>query len=120
MTPIKRITQEEAQYFVHLPSGYLRRAVAFTLTPEGDGWERVDYYGESIFDPSGAIRKPEWVYILVNKDIPGVCKIGMTTTTVEQRVREINSATGVITPWYPVYRYRCVNSRFLEQDVHSI
>ncbi len=55
----------------------------------------------------------------MNKDIPGVCKIGMTTTSVEQRCREINSATGVISPWFPVYRFKCVNSYFLEQDVHK-
>lgn len=119
---IKRITQEESQYYIRLDGEYpgkMQRAVAFTLTGIGDGWERVDYFGESIFDPTGSIRKPEWVYILVNKDIPGVCKIGMTTISVEQRCREINSATGVISPWFPIYRYKCVNSYFLEQDVHK-
>jgi len=119
MSTFRRITHDESRFYVHLPPGNLHRAVAFTLTPIEDGWERVDYYGESILDPTGAIKRPEWVYILVNRDIPGVCKIGMTTTSVEQRCREINSATGVITPWYPVYRYKCVNSRYLEQDVHS-
>ncbi len=119
---LKRISQEDAHYYMPLVGeqyNKMQRAVAFTLTDLGDGWERVDYYGESIFDPSGAIRKPEWVYVLVNKDIPGVCKIGMTTTSVEQRCREINSATGVISPWFPVYRFKCVNSYFLEQDVHK-
>lgn len=43
----------------------------------------------------------------------------MTTTSVAQRVKEINSATGVITPWFPVYRYKCLNSRALEQAVHQ-
>lgn len=118
---LQKISPEEALYYLpldsedpHTPS----RAIAFTLLPLEDGWEEVKYYGPAIFDSSGAIRKPEWVYILVNKDIPGVCKIGMTTTSVEQRCREINSATGVISPWFPVYRYKCVNSYFLEQDVH--
>jgi hypothetical protein len=119
---LRRITHQQSQYYLLLDSenpNDIARAVAFTLTDLGDGWERVDYYGESIFDPSGAIRKPEWVYVLVNKDISGVCKIGMTTTSVEQRCREINSATGVISPWFPVYRYKCLNSRYLEQDVHK-
>jgi hypothetical protein len=119
---LKRITQDESQFYLHLDSenpSTPSRAVAFTLTDLGDGWERVDYFGESIFDPTGSIRKPEWVYVLVNKDIPGVSKIGMTTTSVEQRCREINSATGVISPWFPVYRFKCVNSYFLEQDVHK-
>lgn len=42
----------------------------------------------------------------------------MTTTSVRQRVHEINSATGVITPWIPVYKYECINSLTLEQAVH--
>lgn len=119
---MKKITREEAQYYLLLNSDdptTPSRAVAFSLTDIGEGWERVDYFAESIFDPTGAIRKPEWVYVLVNKDIPGVSKIGMTTTSVEQRCREINSATGVISPWFPVYRFKCVNSYFLEQDVHK-
>jgi hypothetical protein len=43
----------------------------------------------------------------------------MTTTSVNQRVKEINSATGVITPWIPIYKYKCLNSRILEQAVHE-
>ena len=119
---MKRLTLDQAQYHVYLPPSsnqLCQRAIGFTLTPLGDGWEQVNYYGDAIFDPSGGIRKPEWVYILVNKDIPGVCKIGMTTTSVEQRTREINSSTGVISPWFPVFRYKCVNAYYLEQDVHQ-
>jgi len=118
---LRKISHQEAQYYIPLNTNdpyTATRAVAFTLILEADGGHRVTYYGESIFDPSGAIKKPEWVYVLVNKDIPGICKIGMTTTSVEQRVREINSATGVISPWFPVFRYKCVNSYYLEQDIH--
>lgn len=122
-TELKRITADQAKHYVKLPAGEystLTRATAFTLTPSTEeGWEDVTYYGPSIFDPSGAVKKPEWVYVLVNGGIPGVCKIGMTTTSVNQRVKEINSATGVITPWYPVYSYKCVNSYYLEQEVHT-
>lgn len=118
---LKRITSEDSHFYIPLEPGNIERAVAYTLTPtEGmPGWEDVQYYGESIFDASGAIRKPEWVYVLVNKSMPGICKIGMTTTSVKQRTDEINAATGVITPWFPVYKYKCVNSRYLEQDVHK-
>lgn len=123
---MKRITKEEAERYrkldiEDLPS--LSQVVAFTLTPcqviGMEDWEDVTYYGPSIVDPSGALKKPEWVYVLVNQGMPGICKIGMTTTSVSQRVNEINSATGVITPWYPVYSYTCVNSYYLEQEVHK-
>lgn len=123
---MKRITQNETHFYLRLPSGdpYIcRKAVAFTLTPSKEpgweGWEDVTYYGEGILDPTMSISKPEWVYVLVNKSMPGVCKIGMTTTSVAQRVKEINSATGVITPWFPVYKYECINSRVLERAVHE-
>jgi len=126
---MKRLTEELAKNYRILSSedGTLDtvKAVGFTLTysdwfdEEGKEWEDVTYYGEAIEDPSGAIKKPEWIYILVNKHIPGICKIGMTTTSVRQRVDEINAATGVITPWYPVYSYKCVNSYYLEQEIHK-
>lgn len=123
---MKRITQEETHYYIKLdkPDPYkMRKAVAYTLTPSTDpefeGWEDVTYYGEGILDPTLSVKKPEWVYVLVNKSIPGICKIGMTTTSVSQRVQEINYATGVITPWFPVFKYKCINSRILEQAVHE-
>ncbi len=126
MPDLKKISVEESQFYIPLQHGdadICKKAVAFTLTPCEDpgweGWENVDYYGESIFDASGSVRKPEWVYVLVNRSMPGICKVGMTTTSVRERVAEINSATGVITPWFPVYSYKCVNAYILEQEVHA-
>lgn len=123
---MKRITPEEAHYYVKLdkPDPYkMRKAIAYTLTPSPEpgfeGWEDVTYYSEGIVDPTLSIKKPEWVYVLVNKSIPGICKVGMTTTSVSQRVKEINYATGVITPWFPVFKYKCINSRILEKAVHE-
>ena len=121
---IVRINAEEAKRYRKLPKDDPRtvsQAVAFTLTPIEDepGWEEVTYYGEGMIDPSHAISKPEYVYVLVNKSVPGICKIGMTTTSVAQRAKEINSATGVITPWYCVYSYKCLNSALLEKEVHK-
>lgn len=39
-----------------------------------------------------------YVYILSKREEPKVLKIGMTNRNVEQRVKEINSATGVVFP----------------------
>lgn len=123
---MKRIDLDESHYYVKLDPNdpYIcRKAVAFSLTPSTDpgyeGWEDVTYYAEGIIDPSLSIKDPEWVYVLVNKSMPGICKIGMTTTSVTQRVREINYATGVITPWFPVFKYKCINSKALEKAVHQ-
>lgn len=128
MRTIKRITPDEAKGYVRLTRNEYNwhgKAVAFTMLPSSDpekaaeGWEDVEYYMEGIVDPSFSARPPEWVYVLVNKGVPGICKIGMTTTSVPQRVKEINSATGVITPWFAVYQYKCINSYALEQAVHA-
>ena len=119
---MKKITEDQAKFRVKIDiedySG-LSRADAYTLTPsEEPGWEDVTYYGEAVIDPTGTVFKPEWVYVLVNKGVPGVCKVGMTTTSVSQRTKELNSATGVITPWFSVYKHKCLNSREIERRVH--
>lgn len=119
---MEKITAEQAKFRIKADfgdEGALARATSYTLTPIGDGWDEVTYYGDAVIDPTGTVFKPEWVYVLVNKSSPGICKIGMTTTSVSQRVKEINSATGVITPWFPVFKLRCVNSREIERRVHA-
>lgn len=120
---MKRISQDQAKYRLKIDFEDelgLIRANAYTLTPsEENGWEDVTYYSEAVIDPTGTVFKPEWVYVLVNKSMPGICKIGMTTTSVTQRTKEINSATGVITPWFSVYKHKCLNSREIERRVHS-
>jgi hypothetical protein len=45
-------------------------------------------------------------------------KIGMTVRDVETRAKEISGATGVPTPWVPIYSFKCFNSYKLEQELH--
>jgi hypothetical protein len=61
-----------------------------------------------------------WLYILATREAPSLLKIGMTARSVEERVREINSATGVLVP-YGIWRcWRVVNPSQAEKLVHSI
>jgi hypothetical protein len=46
-------------------------------------------------------------------------KIGMTTSTPDQRARQISSATGVATPWIAVYSFQCYRSDLLEAEIHE-
>jgi hypothetical protein len=46
-------------------------------------------------------------------------KIGMTVRDVEERAKEISGATGVPTPWVPVFSFKCFNSYKLEQELHE-
>ena len=116
---MKRVTSEESHYYIKLPANRINKADAFTLIKEEDGWESVVYLANAVLDPSGAVRAPEYVYVLVNKSVPNMVKIGMTTKTPDERARDISAATGVPTPWIPIYSFSCYRSDLLEEEVHQ-
>jgi hypothetical protein len=97
----------------------MHAAVGFTLERFDDYYESISYYGNAYVDPTNTPHKSHYVYVLVNPGIPGICKIGFTTTNVQQRCKEINSSTGVITPWLPVYSFAVGNGPMLEKEVHQ-
>ena len=97
----------------------MQNAIAFSLDPIDEYWEEVGYYGESFVDPTGTTFRAQWVYVLVNPSIPGVCKIGYTTTSVTQRVAELTAQTASISPWYSVFSYKCPDAKALEGEVHT-
>ena len=123
----KRITIEDAHFYKLLDRDKLsseevcRKSVAFTLTPDPDypGWELVNYYQDSPLDRDGNLVPTEYVYVLVNKSMPDMVKIGMTVREVEERAKEISGATGVPTPWVPIFSFKCFNSYKLEQEIHE-
>jgi hypothetical protein len=127
MADIKRVTNEQSHFYKLLDSDKLspeevcKKSVAFTLTPDpaSPGWEFVHYYQESPIDQSGGLVPTEYVYVLVNKSMPDMVKIGMTVRDVEERAKEISGATGVPTPWVPVFSFKCFNSYKLEQELHE-
>lgn len=122
---MKQLSHDEAKQYRSLSSNEMRynmrRAIAYTLTPipNSPGWDEITYYGAAWIDPTNTPQQLHYIYVLVNPSIPGICKIGFTTTTVHDRVKQINSATGVITPWYAVFTYKCPDGRMLEQDIHT-
>jgi hypothetical protein len=60
-----------------------------------------------------------WVYILSTREIPDLLKIGMTTRTVEERAREINSSTGVAIPFGVRRCWRVSDPARAESTVHG-
>jgi hypothetical protein len=61
-----------------------------------------------------------WIYILSTREIPDLLKIGMTTRTVLERVREINNATGVAIPFGVRRCWRVTDPRQSEKLLHQI
>lgn len=60
-----------------------------------------------------------YIYILSKREEPKVLKIGMTNRDVEQRVKEINSATGVLFPLSVRAVFKVINARDAEQMIFS-
>ena len=60
-----------------------------------------------------------WIYILSTREMNDVLKIGMTTRTVEERAREINTATGVVIPFGVRRCWRVCDPGRAERMVHA-
>lgn len=61
----------------------------------------------------------EIIYILTNEAMPGYVKIGKTTTSLEQRIRELNSSTSLPLPFTTFYACVVKNSQFVEHQLHD-
>ena len=59
------------------------------------------------------------VYVLSNKAMPGLLKIGYTMNTVEGRVKELSSATGVPSEFFIEYQVECRDAAGVEALVHE-
>jgi hypothetical protein len=97
-------------------------ATHFTRIPTFDGWDNVEYYrfiGSHLDNESPRNRLGGYVYILINKAYPNKCKIGMTTSSPEKRLQQINSA-GVVNDWELAYTYKCARPYDLEQAIHVV
>ena len=125
---IKRLTQEEAQGLIKVSDDYTgAETYGFTLTPSTgtqypaeDGWESVTYYTHRPIKfkaPKGSTNN-QWIYVLTNESMPGICKIGFTKNKPSDRAKQINSATGVPIDFTVEYTYPCFNAHDLEQEIH--
>jgi len=59
------------------------------------------------------------VYILLNSTMPGYLKIGMTTSTPEERARELSQATGVAVPYSVAFAEEVINCEAAESLIHA-
>jgi hypothetical protein len=61
----------------------------------------------------------EIIYILINEAMPGYVKIGKTSTSLEQRIRELSSSTSIPIPFTCFYACTVKSASFVEQQLHD-
>lgn len=66
------------------------------------------------------LETPGHVYILKNKSMPGLLKVGMTTKGVSRRICQLSSSTGVPTPFELVAEFETPTPRLHESVAHEI
>lgn len=64
-------------------------------------------------------RMAGWVYVLSNQFMPGIYKIGMTTTSPATRAKELSSATGVPAPFKIEAAFHCDDPARSEASIHE-
>lgn len=65
-----------------------------------------------------AIPPAEFVYVLSNSAMPGMCKIGRTDRDPETRASELSRATGVPVPFVVAWWEEVSDSCLAEQEIH--
>jgi hypothetical protein len=60
-----------------------------------------------------------FVYILINEAMPGLIKIGRTSTSVKQRISELNSPAGIPLPFTCYYAARVEDCVIVERKLHE-
>ena len=58
------------------------------------------------------------VYILVNKDMPGLIKIGRTSGPASERAKKLSQSTSVPSPFEVAYEIPCDQPKQLERTMH--
>ncbi len=61
----------------------------------------------------------EIIYILTNEAMSGYVKIGKTSTSLEQRVKELSASTSVPLPFTCFYACTVKDSAFVERQLHD-
>jgi hypothetical protein len=61
----------------------------------------------------------EIIYILINESMPGYVKIGKTTTSLEQRIKELSSSTSIPIPFTCFYACTVKDATFVEHQLHD-
>lgn len=107
------IFDSQLYYFTYIPS-------TNPLHPADKGWETVIYYTNRIKEHQVETNIDyQYVYILTNKAMPGLIKIGFTDKTPQKRVEGLNRASGVPMDFDIEWAFPCFNAIRLEKEIHQ-
>lgn len=109
--------------------GRLRQGLKAREEAEIDQWKRALVAGNVLTyllawqngtQGPGSDDGSGWIYVLSTREQPNVLKIGLTTRSVVQRVREINAATGVLIPYAARKVFRVSSASSVETDIFRL
>lgn len=117
---IKKISEEQATKYFSQEEDLIDSPIRFyTLTEDGNGWDKITYYTSRRKDTyTNRGKADQWVYILSNPALPNMLKIGYTKHEPEVRAKQISASTGVALPYKVEWAFQCFNGEQLEQEVH--
>jgi hypothetical protein len=95
----------------------VRSARGYDFVDDGSNAWKVRYFKKKYGSKKSEFTTGH-IYVLQNTSVPGVYKIGFTERSVADRVNEINSATGVISPWQIRDFWFTQNPYLVEQEIH--
>jgi hypothetical protein len=124
MSSIKRITQELSHTYIPVSEDFTGSDPTFytlTVNPEDPEWDDVTYYTSRRINmyENREGEGDSWVYVLSNKTMPTLLKIGFTTKTPDKRAEQISRGTGVPTKFIVEYALKCFNGQALEAEIHK-
>jgi hypothetical protein len=124
MPYIKRIDESVAHTYISVEEDFTNSEAAFyTLTPDPNKpeWDKVTYYTarrKNLYENREG-DGDSWIYILTNKTMPNLVKIGYTDKTPDKRAEQISRGTGVPVKFNVEFAFKCFNAHALEFEIHK-
>jgi hypothetical protein len=121
---MKRISELEAHNYISVEEDFTGSdPVFFTLksNPVDPEWDDVVYYTarkKNVYENMEG-EGDSWIYILTNKTMPNLVKIGFTNKTPDKRAKQISRSTGVPLEFNVAYAFKCFNAHAFEGELHK-
>lgn len=100
-----------------LPSMVIRRK-AYGQRKLSPSWWAFCVPSKDLYLTRKLKNMSEIIYILKNEAMPGYVKIGKTSTSLEQRIRELSSSTSVPIPFTCFYACTVKDASLVERRLH--